>query len=76
MRTEGRTGDFSSGKVWKQVMNLALPLTLAELVQLLYNIVDRIYLGHLPGADSLPLTGVGLVLPAVSLISAFTSLFG
>ena len=58
MRTEGKTGDFASGKVWKQVLNLALPLTLAEIVQLLYNIVDRIYLGHLPGADSLPLTTV------------------
>ena len=76
MKAVGKIGDFSSGKVWKQVLNLALPLTLAEIVQLLYNIVDRIYLGHLPGADSLPLTGVGLVLPAVSLISAFTSLFG
>ena len=71
-----RTGDFSVGPVWKQVLNLALPLTAAEIVQLMYNIVDRFYLGHLPGAGSLPLTGVGLVLPMVSLISAFTSLFG
>lgn len=76
MKAVGKTGDFSSGKVWKQVMNLALPLTMAEIVHLLYNIVDRIYLGHLPGADSLPLTGVGLVLPMISLIGAFTSLFG
>ena len=70
------TGDFSSGKVWKQVMDLALPLTVGEIVQLLYNIVDRIFLGHLPGAGTLPLTGVGLVFPIVSLIGAFTSLFG
>ena len=76
MNTSAKTGDFSSGKVWKQVVNLALPLTMAEIVQLLYNIVDRIYLGHLPGGDSLPLTGVGLVLPVISLIGAFTSLFG
>ncbi len=68
-------GDFSRGAVWKQVLRLALPLTVAELVQLLYNIVDRIYLGHMGETDSLALTGVGLVFPVVSLIGAFTSLF-
>lgn len=68
--------DFSTGKVWKQVLAQAIPLTLAEIVQLLYNIIDRIYLGHLPESESMALTGVGLVFPFVSLIGAFTSLFG
>lgn len=68
--------DFSTGKVWKQILAQAIPLTLAEIVQLLYNIVDRIYLGHMPQSESMALTGVGLVFPIVSLIGAFTSLFG
>ena len=76
MSVKKEAGDFSRGPVWKQIMNLALPLTVAEIVQLLYNIVDRIYLGHMPGEGSLPLTGVGLVFPVVSLVGAFTSLFG
>lgn len=49
---------------------------IAQILQLLYNIVDRIYIGHLPGSDGLALTGIGLVFPIVSLINAFTNLFG
>ena len=68
--------DFSQGKIWRRVMAQAIPLTLAEIVHLLYNIVDRIYIGHLSSADSMALTGVGLIFPIVSLVGAFTSLFG
>ena len=68
--------DFSEGKVSRQILAQALPLTLAQLVHLMYNIVDRIYLGHLSATDSMALTGVGLIFPIVSLIGAFTSLFG
>ena len=68
--------DFSRGPVWKCIFYQALPLTVAQLVQLLYNIVDRIYLGHLGDQNSLALTGVGLVFPIVTLITAFSSLFG
>uniref|UniRef100_UPI0040571191 MATE family efflux transporter n=1 Tax=Agathobacter sp. TaxID=2021311 RepID=UPI0040571191 len=68
--------DFSKGPVWKNIVNQAIPLTLAQLVQLLYNVVDRIYIGHLPGADSMALTGIGLAFPIITLISAFTCLFG
>lgn len=68
--------DFSTGKVWRRILAQAIPLTLAEIVQLLYNIVDRIYLGHLPDTESMALTGVGLVFPVVSIVGAFTSLFG
>lgn len=70
------TNDFSVGKVWKNIVFQAIPLILAQLVQLLYNVVDRIYIGHLPGADSLALTGVGLAFPLTTLIAAFTFLFG
>ena len=68
--------DFSKGAVWKNIVSLAVPLTVAQLVQLCYNIVDRIYIGHLPGASSLALTGLGLTFPIITIITAFTNLFG
>ena len=68
--------DFASGPVWKCIIAQAIPLTIAQLVQLLYNVVDRIYLGHMGDGDSMALTGVGLTFPIVSLIMAFTALFG
>lgn len=67
--------DFSQGAMWKNILRQAIPLTVAQSVQLLYNVVDRIYLGHLPGASSLALTGVGLIFPIVALITAFCNLF-
>ena len=67
--------DFSKGKMWKNILSQAIPLTVAQAVHVLYNVVDRIYLGHLPGASSLALTGVGLIFPIVALVSAFCSLF-
>ena len=42
------SNDFSQGKVWKNVINQAIPLMVAQLIQILYNVVDRIYIGHLP----------------------------
>ena len=68
--------DFSQGSVTRHILSLALPMTVAQLVQILYNVVDRIYIGHLPGASSLALTGLGLTFPVVTLILAFTNLFG
>lgn len=69
------TNDFSKGKVWRNIISQSIPLMLAQLVQLLYNVVDRIYIGHLPGADSLALTGIGLAFPLTTLVAAFTFLF-
>ena len=68
--------DFLEGPVWKCVVAQAIPLTVAQLVQLLYNVVDRIYLGHMGDGDSMALTGVGLTFPVVTLIMAVTALFG
>ena len=68
--------DFSKGPVWKCIIAQAVPLTIAQLVQLLYNVVDRIYIGHLGDGNSIALTGVGLTFPVVTLIMAFTALFG
>ncbi len=71
-----KKADFSKGPVWKCIVTQAIPLTIAQLVQLLYNVVDRIYLGHMGDGDSLALTGVGLTFPVITLIMAFTALFG
>ena len=68
--------DFSQGKVWRNIVSQAIPLILAQLVQILYNVVDRIYIGHLPGKNNIALTGVGLAFPVVTLILAFTLLVG
>ena len=68
--------DFSQGPVWKCILAQAMPLTVAQLVQLLYNVVDRSYLGHMGDGNSMALTGVGLTFPIITLIMAFTALFG
>ena len=68
--------DFSKGPVWKIILQQSVPLMLAQLVQLLYNVVDRIYIGHMNGDDSTALTGVGLTFPVITFIIAFAALFG
>lgn len=77
MNRMGKSGvDFSKGPVWKCIIAQAVPLTVAQLVQLLYNVVDRVYIGHMGNGDSIALTGVGLTFPIITLIMAFTALFG
>ena len=68
--------DFSKGKVSTLILRVSFPLIIAELVNLLYNMVDRIYIGHLTENGSVALTGLGLCFPVISLISAFAKLFG
>lgn len=65
---------LGTAPVGKLLLKLAAPAVLAQLVNLLYNIVDRIYIGHMPQVGALALTGVGLCFPVVYLISAFTML--
>ena len=68
--------DFSTGSVRQRIIAQAVPLTLAQIVQLLYNIVDRIYIGHLPDVGEMALTGLGLTFPVIVIIAAFTALLG
>ena len=68
--------DFSNQSVTKSIMYSSFPLIVAELVNLLYSQVDRIYISHMEGVGALALTGVGLCLPIISLISAFARLYG
>lgn len=63
-----KKNDFSVGSIPKNIVSMALPMTVAQLVNVLYSVVDRIYLGHLPGSDHLALTGIGVTMPIVSVI--------
>lgn len=76
MQASKTQNDFSKGPVWKCIVTQAVPLTIAQVVHLLYNVVDRVYLGHMKDVGSMALTGVGLAFPIITLIMAFTSLFG
>ena len=68
--------DFSKGSIIKNILSLALPMTLAQLINVLYNIVDRIYIGRIPKDATMALTGLGLCLPIISMVIAFANLFG
>lgn len=61
-------------KIGKLILSMGIPTLIAQVINLLYNIVDRMYIGHLVGADAL--TGVGLTLPIIMLISAFSAFVG
>lgn len=62
--------------VGKLLFSLAMPAIAAQIVNLLYNMVDRIYIGHIEGVGSLALTGLGVCFPIITLISAFAALIG
>ncbi|MHA9739920.1 MATE family efflux transporter [Robinsoniella peoriensis] len=68
--------DFSKGNVYKNILELAVPMTMAQLINLLYNIVDRVYIGRIPEHGTLALTGLGLCFPIITMVSAFANLFG
>ena len=71
--------DLGSGKVGKLLFSLALPTITSQVVNMLYNLVDRVYIGHMRPVDTvgaLALTGVGVCLPVIMIISAFAALMG
>lgn len=68
--------DMGSGSIPKLLAQLAVPAVVAQVINLLYNIVDRIYIGHMPEVGKDALTGVGLFLPILMLVNAFAMLAG
>lgn len=68
------SAQLGSAPVGRLLLKLALPTVVAQLVNLLYNIVDRIYIGHIPEVGMTALTGVGLCFPVICIITAFTML--
>ena len=68
--------DFSRGSVYRNIMEVAVPMMIAQILNLLYNVVDRMYIGRIPETGMVALTGVGLCFPIITLITAFSYLFG
>ena len=70
------SNDFSKGSVAGNILRLALPMTVAQIINVLYSVVDRMYIGRLPDAAGNALTGLGLTFPILSIVTAFANLFG
>lgn len=74
VKKQSKGADLGSGPIGKLLFSLAVPAITAQLVNMLYNIVDRIYIGHIPEIGTAALTGVGVTFPIITLIMAFSSL--
>lgn len=73
----GQEHDFSQGSMARNILSMAIPMTIAQLVNVLYNVTDRFFIGRIGGgSSSLALTGVGIVFPIINIITAFTNLYG
>ena len=67
---------LGTAPIGKLLFKLAIPTVVAQLINVLYNVVDRIYIGHMPDVGDLALTGVGVCMPIILLVSAFAALVG
>ena len=76
MKTNSNTQAMETERIPRLLAQLAIPAVVAQIINLLYNIVDRIYIGHIPGVGASALTGVGLFTPILMLINAFAMLAG
>lgn len=76
MQNQNNTNPMETGSIPKLLAQLAIPAVVAQVVNLLYNIVDRIYIGHIPGIGAAALTGVRLFAPILMLLNAFAMLVG
>lgn len=70
------SNDYSKGSLPRAILNLAVPMTAAQLINILYNLVDRMYIGRIPGTGRLELTGLGLTMPIISILLGFANLCG
>ena len=77
MRNSGNKEELlKSGPVFKTMLVMGIPTFVAQFINLMYNIVDRVYIGHISDCGAQALTGVGVCFPIITFISAFTSLIG
>ena len=76
MQNNSQTNEMATGSIPKLFFKLAIPAVVAQVVNLLYNIVDRIYIGHIPEIGAAALTGVGLFSSIMMFITAFAMLAG
>ena len=68
--------DFENGSITGNIFQSALPMLIAQVLNLMYSIVDRIYIGRIPGAGTEALGGIGLCFPIIIMVTAFTNLYG
>lgn len=76
MKMSSKKVDFSDGRVTLDIVRCALPMLAAQILSLLYSIVDRIYVGRIPGEGAAALGAVGLCFPFITIVAAFTNLYG
>lgn len=74
MQVNRNKSDFSKGSVEKTILRICLPMMVAELVNVFYSLVDRMYIGHIDKVGTQCLTGIGLTMPLIMFISAFAQL--
>ena len=68
--------DFRDGNITQDILQTAFPMLAAQVLNLLYSIVDRIYIGRIPGAGSTALGAIGLCFPVIIIIAGFTNMYG
>ena len=68
--------DLGTGNIPELMLKLAVPTIIAQVVNMLYNMVDRIYIGHISGVGDVALTGLGLCFPVLMMVAAFANLIG
>lgn len=73
---ETNKNNFAQGNIARHITNLAGPMIVAQLINVLYNVIDRVYIGRIPEISTLAMGGLGLCLPLISIIIAFANLFG
>ena len=78
MNSDNTASDRKLGteNIWRLIFSMGIPTLVAQVINVLYNIVDRIYIGHIEGIGATALTGVGLTMPIIVIISAFSSFIG
>lgn len=68
--------NFAKGHISKHILSIAGPMIVAQLINVLYNVIDRIYIGRIPHTATLAMGGLGICLPIISIVIAFSNLFG
>lgn len=71
-----KKNDFTKGSIAGNIIKLALPMTVAQLINVLYSVIDRIYIGRMPEVGKMALTGVGVAFPMITIMIAFANLVG
>ena len=76
MHAAPKQNDFSKGSIPGTILHLSGPLVVAQIINILYSVVDRMYIGQMPEVGRLALTGIGVTMPVISIITGFANLCG